>query len=818
MRNTILIVFDELTCYSNLPSDITDKLKGYQLFKSKCVEFTNIQTSRQQCTPSRSTIITGIYDTSCQDNMEFNYQYDYFPCIPYSLNTIGKIYKNNNYDITTYYGKQHLDSKLAIGVNAEPTFNTGTTDSMKIYGYDKFNVFGDTYYHSGHGLLSDNQLISYQLPPNSLIYDYIEGGIKYSGVIPFLKARLEDKMSYYLECHITNPHDTNHFIQNLKEKPGGVMNQFPIPFVDLQLTEDQVPNPYYFNPLNPYAIPSHPNLLKNYFENNYQSYKTNKFHLPFLTSYELDYAIEPKINSINPLMVGTYYALKYNMTMSDSQDDVKDWKNFLNNYYGLVYEADSYLEKLYYFFESNGIFETSNIIIIADHGDMLSSHGLKQKQMPFKECSNVPCLIYSPDLDFKLIGTKCDLYGSLVDILPTQLVLNNLYSDTTFDGIPLLVWSKCNKLIINTQPHTNYNPINIVNSTMYSLNYFFYLIWYKQNYMGQKLTFNPTNLFNFQSSFVSIITNIDGTNYKFGRYYSIFSVIKYLLFIKYEQNIFLKTSFIEYIKDFSPIIFKKTTTQYIINKFPTEFSFEHGLNIIEEDFGSYNIYLYYIYYAFISNQLNTINDFMYLLPGSLSNWDTNNELDIFSYFLYNIDSDSSESLNLLDISNIDYVSYELKNKLNNVLNLSLREKNCYQIKTILAENTFIQLAELLYIIGGFINELIENLSLTILGTLNGENGLDTRITISIIKNFNRYLKLQINSINSTNYTDPYNLYDSENKLYYVGEYKYLQFIYSNMEYFSKFTFNKGLPDFTDTKFQIESNNILPLLNVYKILE
>lgn len=818
MRNTILIVFDELTCYSNLPSAIVDGLKGYQLFKSKCVEFTNIQTSRQQCTPSRSTIITGVYNTSCQDNMEFNYQYDYFPNLPYNLNTIGKIYKKNNYNITTYYGKQHLDSKFAIGVNAEPTFDTATTDSMKIYGYDKFNIFGDTYYHSGKGLLSDNQIISYELPPKSLVYDYIENNSKYSGVIPFLKARLEDKKSYYLECHITNPHDTNHFIQNLKQSPGGVMNQFSIPFIEKQLSEDQVPNPYYFNSSNPYSIPTHPNLLENYFEHNYQSYKTNKYTLPFLTSYELDYAIDPKINSFNPLMIGTYYALQFNMTLSDSQNDIKDWKNFLNNYYGLVYEADSYLERLYYFFESNGIFETSNIIIIADHGDMLSSHGLKQKQMPFKECSNVPCLIYSPDLAFELVGTSCDLFGSLVDILPTQLVINNLYDDSTFDGKPLLIWSKCNKLVINVSEHIYYNPINIVNSTMYSLNYFFYLIWYKQNYVSQSLTSNPSNMFDFQSSFVSVITNIDGINYKFGRYYSIYSVIKYLLFIKHEQNIFLKTTFIEYIKNYSPIISKKTTIQYIFDNFPLSFSFEYGLNIIHEDFGTYNIYLYYVYYAFIANQLNTINDFIYFIPGCLSDWDTNYNLNIFSYFLYNIDIDNSETFNLLDIVNVNYVSNKLKNKLSDVLNLSLKEKNCYQIKTILAENTFLQLSELLYIIGGFVNEFVENFSLAILGTLGGENGLDTQITLSNIKKFNQYLKLQINSINSTDYKNPYNLYDPNNELYYVGEYKYVQFIHSNMPYFSKFVFSQGLPNLTNDKFTIESNNILPLLNVYKIIE
>lgn len=818
MRNTILIVFDELTSYSNLPSAITDRLKGYQLFKSKCIEFTNIQTSRQQCTPSRSTIITGVYDTSCQDNMEFNYQYEYFPNLPHNLNTIGKIYKNNNCNITAYYGKQHLDSKFAIGINTVPTFNTATTDTMKIYGYDKFNVFGDTYYHSGKGLFADNQIISYELPPNSLTYDYIENGIKYSGVIPFLKARLEDKMSYYLECHITNPHDTNHFIQNLKQTPSGIMNQFSTPYIEAQLEEDHIPNPYYFNSSNPYAVPTHPNLLENYFEDTYLSYKTNKFTLPFLTSYELDYAIDPKINSFNPLMIGTYYALQFNMTMSESQDGIKDWKNFLNNYYGLVFEADSYLERLYYFFESNGIFESTNIIIIADHGDMLSSHGLKQKQMPFKECSNVPCLIYSPDLAVDLIGKKCDLYGSLTDILPTQLVLNNLCAETTFDGHPLLVWVNNNNLIINTLAHTNYNPINIVNSTMYGLNYFFYLMWYKQNYNTQTLTFNPSNMFDFQSSFVSVITNIDGTNYKFGRYYSIFSVIKYLLFSKPEQNVFLKTALVEYIKNYSPIILKKTTIQYFIIKFPSSFSFETGLNIIQDDFGTLNIYLYYIYYAFIASQLNSINDFMYFIPGSLSDWDTNFDLGIFTYFLYNIDTDTSESFNLLDIKNINCVSNDLKNKLNNVLNSSLKEKNCYQIKTILADNTFLQLSELLYIVGGFILDSVDDLLLTILGTLGGENGLDIQMSSSIIKKFNEYLKFQINSINSTNYVNPYNLYDPVNNLYYVGEYTYIKFIHSNMNYFSKLIISLGLPDLTNLKFTIESNNILSLLIVYKIID
>ena len=819
MRPTILILFDELTCYNNLPPYITKNLKGYQLFKKKCIEFNNIQTSRQQCTPSRSNIMTGIYDTSCQDNMEFNYQYDYFPTLPTNLDTMGKIYKKNNYNVTAYYGKQHLDSKFGIGLYSKPTFNTATIDTMKIYGYDHFNLFGDPYYHPSHGLLSDNQVISYELPPNSQIYDYIdiEQGTKYSGVIPFLKARLIDKKLYYLECHISNPHDTNHFIQNLNQKPGGIMNQFPVPFIDLQLKEDSVPNPYYFNELNQYAVPTHHNLLENYFEPNYDSYKLNKFILPYLTSYELDYATCPKINSLNPLMVGTYYAIQFNMTISDSQKDIKDWKNFLNNYYGLLFEADSYLEKLYYFFELNGIFDTSNIIITSDHGDLLSSHGLKQKQLPFKECSNVACLIYSPDLSNDLIGKSSDLYGSLVDILPTQLVLNNLYSETRFDGKPLLVWSG-NKLVLNVEEHLHYIPVNIVNSTMYALNYFFYLLWHKQNYNSELLTSNPSNMFEFQSSFVSIITHIDGYTYKFGRYYSIYSTILYQLFMDQERNNFNKLHFIEYIETNTSIISKKSTIKYIMDKFPKLFTFQTGLNIINNDFGEYNIYLYYTYYAFIANTLNSFYDFSYFIPGSMSDWNTNQNLNIFTYFLYDINSDPSESFNLMDPKNINYISDELKNKFNDILNLSLQEKNCFQLKTILADKTFLQLSNILYILGGFINDESDDLKLQILGTLNGLSGLDTVISYSTKIIFNDYINLSLNSINLPDIINPYNLYDCVENIYYVGEYKYIKFINSNMPYFMHFVMSKGLPNLFDKKFVIESNNLLPLLNVFKIIK
>ena len=199
-RNTLLIVFDELTNYSNLPKEITDQLKGYQLFKKRSVEFNNIQTSRQQCSSSRSTIMTGLYDTGIQDDINYSYQYDYIPRLPTILETSAKIYKSNKYDITCYYGKQHLDSSLDIILNSLPSFNTATRSAMKQYGYDKFNIYGDTYYFNVRGLLTDNQTLSYILPPNASEYDYYskKSKMKYVGVIPFIKARMQDKNHFIL--------------------------------------------------------------------------------------------------------------------------------------------------------------------------------------------------------------------------------------------------------------------------------------------------------------------------------------------------------------------------------------------------------------------------------------------------------------------------------------------------------------------------------------------------------------------------------------------------------------------------------------------
>jgi len=121
--NTIIICCDELNAWHNLPCSLTSKLPGYNKFKKISVEFTNIHNNRQNCSASRSTMLSSRINTGIQDNIDQIYQWLYVPQLNPVYDTIGKVLKKNNYDITSYYGKSHLDSKLAPNRSLRPLLN-----------------------------------------------------------------------------------------------------------------------------------------------------------------------------------------------------------------------------------------------------------------------------------------------------------------------------------------------------------------------------------------------------------------------------------------------------------------------------------------------------------------------------------------------------------------------------------------------------------------------------------------------------------------------------------------------------------------------
>jgi arylsulfatase A-like enzyme len=646
---TILIVMDELIAYHNLPRSLTDELKGYQAFKKIGVEFTNIHNNRQQCSASRASFFTGEINTGIQDNIDQSYQFDYVPAVAPEFDTIAKVYKKNSDYKTAYFGKSHIDSAMAIPSFELPQINTNSRGAMKKYGFDTFSTFGDTFYATSEGIFNDNRELECIMPPNSTEYDYCDPvtGKKYNGMIPFLKARLADGKKFHAQYHIINPHDTSEFIQNFATYTTSTRRktQFFAPFLKEQTIDAGNTDPYFYDATFPDAYIKHKNLTTNYFEKTYNEYKNNKKTLPYLESFELDYVSDPVHNNIFPWYVTMQQSFAQTLTLANNQQDIAGWKNLINNYYGLVIEADTYLYIIYTFLKQNNLLQRVSIVITADHGDQMSAHGLKQKGFPFKESTNVPFVIYSPFFANELKGTKSHILGSLLDLNPTLEVLSNLQDKSKrFLGTSLVRWNRHCFLQINKPQHEHYTVMNVINSTMFQATYVYYDSWYSAQppAIQKKVINSPKNLFEFICPYTMIITKHKEKQYKFCRYFTWRELFSY----NFKHNPLLAR----------PIDFSKMQSVIGVEKLASEISdlvallqqhkittFDAGYRLLGNDG---NNVLLFLFMLFIAIYVGSVLSHLYILPGSLSSYDELVENPQYAFFCYDMDDDPNEIINL----------------------------------------------------------------------------------------------------------------------------------------------------------------------------
>jgi arylsulfatase A-like enzyme len=451
-RNVLMIFFDQYNSWANLPESFTSQLKGYQAFKSKGIDFTKCYNNRQMCSPARGSVMVGKMDTGINDNIDQSYQYQGRPNLDDFPNTAGHLFKNAGYDITCYYGKNHFDSRMATDAFIAPYQNNATAGGMRKIGFDRYNELGDDFYNEHHAFLSDQlsfDRISMLGTVDDMDYDIEIDGVKYSGMKPFLKARSIDNKSFHAQFHFTNPHDIMHYWSNPQQIPSHDVMAVGYPFYYEQKEEFGI-DPYYYNELFQNSMIKNVNYVKNWFEDNYEDYKTNATSLLYYESFINDYAINPdKSNSLYSIMVGYYYGLVSTKT-SPSQEQICFWKNFQNAYLNTIQHVDNYLYEIHEFMDKNGMFENTAVLISADHGEMSASHGMQQKGLWYKNSCNVPLLIISPDLDSTLIGTTNNTIVNSVDINPTLAALGMFKNPNLedFTGQALLVQNNNGKLVV----------------------------------------------------------------------------------------------------------------------------------------------------------------------------------------------------------------------------------------------------------------------------------------------------------------------------------------------------------------------------------
>jgi arylsulfatase A-like enzyme len=94
-----------------------------------------------------------------------------------------------------------------------------------------------------------------------------------------------------------------------------------------------------------------------------------------------------------------------------------DWRRMIAHYWGLCSLVDTHMGRILAKLEELGLDDNTLVVFTSDHGDMMGSHGLIAKCVPFEEASRVPLLIRTPG------GKPGRVSGpvSQVDVVPTIL-------------------------------------------------------------------------------------------------------------------------------------------------------------------------------------------------------------------------------------------------------------------------------------------------------------------------------------------------------------------------------------------------------------
>lgn len=666
-NNALLIVMDQLVSYQLLPEHVLKLLPGYQAFKKIGIEFTKNYNNRSTCTAARGVIMTGKIDTQLQDSMNSLYQSNIVPYLNFNNDTLGKAFKANGYE-TRYIGKNHMDSRLYR--NKPPNYATNTIGSMRSYGYDINDKWGD-FDPVAKGLLQDSIAMQFITSPLETEYDYYDPitSTKQTGVIPYLRKCKELSRRFLCHVNFTNPHDTQESRSNLaQQKIINYSSQFFFPFCKEQCDELQVNNPYVYDENFTDAFVKNKSLVNNFFEKNYSDYKKIVDSLQNVPSYLYDYQTEPSLNSAIPYNIGAFYYYNNFSTAPVNSSDIKSWKNYLNNYYCLVVEVDSYVYGIYKELEKLDLLRKTNVIITSDHGEMMNAHGLRCKGFIYNECINIPLLVASPNLDPSIRNTTSDYLCSSIDLIPTLINSCKLtYKSDQFTGESVFDTNSNGKLIPkNKLNYPNKSVVTFVGGNdSFPLYVYYKSLW--QNITGNTENL-PANITEFGFIHTAVQVYLNNKLYKYGKYFSLKDLLTYnttkynITFTKQEliDNAFndqQKVAIEIALRDYNvPIFTFEEVYNYVFN------------NLTSKDLDTNNILLLSIVSS-VTKIMDIKTNRLYYIPGCFSDFMYNNKN--YLLFCYNMTDDKNEILNLLDKKHYDPVNDDLFEELNSILNFSI---------------------------------------------------------------------------------------------------------------------------------------------------
>ncbi|TDE14326.1 sulfatase [Jiangella asiatica] len=132
-----------------------------------------------------------------------------------------------------------------------------------------------------------------------------------------------------------------------------------------------------------------------------------------------------------PLRANVPETIRHTQSSRWTRDDVT--RN-LAGYYAHISALDEQFGRLIAALESTGQLDDTIIVYTSDHGDMMGSQGLTNKQLPYEEAVNIPLLVSWPRV--VRTGVTAELIGQ-IDLPVTLLSLMGLRFSSPTDGSDL---------------------------------------------------------------------------------------------------------------------------------------------------------------------------------------------------------------------------------------------------------------------------------------------------------------------------------------------------------------------------------------------
>jgi len=391
-KNLLFIMTDQLRYDAlTIAGNTVIKTPNLDRLAKQGAFFTNAYTPCAVCGPARSSILTGcrVESTGVKSNSETYY---YSDSEVMTMPTFDEILNDNGYHCE-YYGKWHAMTRSAE-IYKNPVLQASNGSS----------VFGP----SGQSYIWRDYIYSFGAVPEP-----VDGQFK------------EDLSKF---PYIANPLDF-YFGKTWEQlQAEGLKHSQPDQHGQLLLDKDLT--------LTAYQAQQTIEALERLKDKTFSL--TCSFHFPHspMTVPEPYYSMYahgdiPLPISLNDNMANSPYYNSNGRTKHPEYADGNKIKYMIAEYYGIITEIDDWVGKILDKLEELGIAEKTMIIFTSDHGEMLGSHGMREKNVFLEESAHIPLFISSlGDINAQ---STVEGYVSLVDLFPTILDYLNV-PDAPSDG------------------------------------------------------------------------------------------------------------------------------------------------------------------------------------------------------------------------------------------------------------------------------------------------------------------------------------------------------------------------------------------------